>query len=125
MAQSEAAIEGLALAYREDARGRSDAPVAHDHAAVMQCAFRMEKREHQLDRELRIKRDAGLLVDADRGIALDRDQGAELFVRQLHDTFGNVVHRLALFARETEDWMAAEFGESAAQLRLKNHDQRD
>src|SRR5256886_6396968 len=34
------------------------------------------------------------------------------------------MHRLALLAREGKDRMASELGQTAAQLRLKNHDQR-
>ena len=51
MAQTEAAIERFPLADRENAGGRGNAPVAHDHSAIMQGGFRMKKRQEKLDRK--------------------------------------------------------------------------
>src|SRR5205814_8263932 len=77
-----------------------------------------------LDRKMRIENHAGLFVNADRRVALDRDERAELLVRQLRDRFGNIVDGLALFARQRKNRMAAELGQTTAQLRLKNHHER-
>src|SRR5437763_11849297 len=125
VAQAETAIEGFALTHRENAGSRGDPSVAHDHATVMQRGFWMKNREEQLDRKMRIDDDAGFLVNADRGVALDRDQGPELFVRQLGDCFGDVVHGLAFLAREGKDRVTAQLREAAAQFGLENHHERD
>ena len=125
VAQAQTAIERLALTDRENAGSRGDPPVAHDHATVMQRRFWMKNREEQLDRKMRVDDDAGFFVNADRCVAFDRDQGPELFVRQLGDRFGDVVHRLAFLARQRKNRMASQLCEAAPQFRLENHHERD
>src|SRR5438270_6175032 len=118
MPKAQAAIECFALTYRKDARSRGDAPVPHHDAAIVERSFGMENRQKKLDRKMRIENHAGLFVNADRRVALDRDERAELLVRQLCDRFGNIVDGLALFARQRKNRMAAELGQTTAQLRL-------
>src|SRR5712671_151088 len=70
--QTQAAIEGLALADRKDAGGGGDAAVPDYDAPIMQSGLRMKNGEHEL---------------------------AELPVSQLRDGLGNIVHRLAFLTR--------------------------
>src|SRR5882672_2385593 len=100
MAQAETAIQCLALTHWKNASGRGDPAVANNYSAIMQRGFRMENAQDELDRKIGIEGHSGLLVDADRSVAFDREQRAELFVRQLSDSFGEIVHRLALLTRE-------------------------
>src|SRR5437762_1125365 len=124
MPEPEAAIKSLALTYRKDARSRGDAPVPHHDPAIVERGFRMENCEKKFDRKMRIENHAGLFVNADRRVAFDCNERAELFVRQLRHRFGNIVDGLALLARQRKDRVAAEFGQTTAQLRLKNHHER-
>src|SRR2546423_5390279 len=124
MPQAETAVERLALAHRENAGGGGNPAVANDHATIVQRRFGMENREKQFDGKMRIDHDAGFFVDPDRGIALDRDQRAELFVRQLHDRFRDVMNRLAFLTRKGKDRVAAQLGQAAPQFRLEDHHER-
>ena len=63
--QTKAAIERFALAYRKNASRGCDPAVANDHAAIVQCRFRMKNRQHQLDRKIAVQHDTGFLVNAD------------------------------------------------------------
>ena len=114
----------LALAHREDASGRGDAAIPHHDAAVMEGGFWMKYGQKQLDGKMGVDDHACFLVNPDRRVALDRDERAELFVGQLGDRFRDVVHSLALLACERENRMAAQFGQTTAQLRLENDDER-
>ena len=85
----------------------------------------MKASLRRADREIGIERHASFFVSWNRSIAFDREQRAELLVRQLGNGFGQIMDRLALLARERKDGMASELGQTAAQLRLKNYDQRN
>src|SRR5207253_27855 len=87
----------------------------------MQRSFRMENAQDQLDREIRIERHSRLFVNADGGVAFDREQRAELFVRQLGNGFGKIVHRLALLTCQRKDRMAPQLGQTASEFGLKDH----
>ena len=55
MPKAEAAIKRFALAHRENAGGGSDPTVAHNHAAIVERRFRMEKRKQKLGREMTLR----------------------------------------------------------------------
>ena len=92
------AIERLALTDWEDAGRSRDTAVPHYHSSIVQRAFRMEERQHQLHGKDRVHLDSCFFVDSYRRVALDCDQRAKLLVRELHDRFRDVVHGLPLFA---------------------------
>src|SRR5437879_12690375 len=89
----------------------------------MQRSFRMENAQDQLDREIRIERYSGLFVNPDGSVAFDREQRAELFVRQLNDGFGKIVHRLALLTCQRKDRMPPRLGQTASEFGLKDHNE--
>src|SRR5436190_577616 len=125
MPQTEASIEGLPLANRENAGGGGNPSVAHDHSAIMQSGFRVKERQEEFDGKNRIDNDASLFVNADGGIAFNRDERAELLVRQLGYRFREIVDGLALLARQGENRMAPQFGQAAPQFGLENHHKGD
>ena len=99
MTQSQTAVKCFALAHRENAgRGRNPA-VAHDYAAIVQCGFGMENRQHQFDGKIAVEGHAGFFVNANRSVTLNRNQRAELLVGQLRHGLGQIVNRLAFLAR--------------------------
>src|SRR5206468_3664412 len=73
--------------------------------------------------EIRIERHSGLFVNADGRVAFDREQRAELFVRQLGDGFGKIVHRLALLTCQRKDRMPPQLGQTASEFGLKDHNE--
>src|SRR5213596_1772385 len=85
----------------------------------------MENAQDELNREIGIECHSGFLVTTDRSIAFDREQRAELFVRQLSDGFGKIMHCFALLARERKNGVPAELGQATPKLWLKNYDQSD
>ena len=83
----------------------------------------MKKRKHQLNRKLGINGHASFFINANCGVPLNGYESAELFVRQLGNRLRNVVDRFTLFAGQGKNRVTTELGQSATQLRLKDHDQ--
>src|SRR6476646_8572411 len=110
MPQTETAIEGLALAHRENTGGSRDPSVPHDYATIVQRGLWMEDREEELDGKMRINNHARLFINSNRSVALDRNQRAELLVRQLRHCFGNVVDGLSFLTCQGKNRMAAQLG---------------
>src|ERR1700738_5326040 len=108
MTQPEAAIERFALADWKNAGGGGDSPIAHDYSPIMERGLGMKNRQDQLDREIRIKGHSCLFVNPDGRVALDRDERAELFVRQLRNGFGKIMHGFAFLTRQGKNRMTAE-----------------
>src|SRR5437588_11634292 len=125
MAQTKTAIQCLTLAHRENAGRSSNSAVADDHAAVMQRRFRMKNAEKQLHRKIRIERHAGFFVNANGCVAFDCQERAKLFIGQLSHRFGEIVDRLPFLTGERKNRVAAEFGQTAPEFWLKDHDQSD
>src|SRR5436190_13580027 len=125
MPQTEASIEGLPLANRENAGGGGNPSVAHDHSAIMQSGFRVKERQEEFDGKNRIDDDACLCVNADGGIAFNRDERAELLVRQLGYGFREIVDRLGLLARQVEIRVAPQLGPATPQFGLENSHKGD
>ena len=85
----------------------------------------MKDCQDEFNRKIAIDRHSGFFVNANRRVALDCDESTKLFVRQLRDGLRQIVNSLALFAGKGKNRMPTERGQSAPQLRLKNHYQRD
>src|SRR5712691_3665432 len=113
MTQAQAAIERLALADWKNTGGGGNSAIANDHPAVMQRGFRMKNSQSELDGKIGVERHPRLFVDADRSVTFDRDQRAKLFVRELSDSLGNVVHCFPLLACQGKNRMTAKLGKAA------------
>src|SRR5437016_7986077 len=123
--QPETSIERFALAHRKNAGRGGNSPVANDDASIVQRRFRMKNTQEKFDRKIRIERHPGLFVNSNRSVPFDRQQRAELLVRQLSNSFCEIVHGFTFFARQRKNWVATELSQTTAQLRLKNDNQRN
>src|ERR1700693_230269 len=85
----------------------------------------MENAHQQFNRKIGIERHSGFLVNAKRGVPFHHKEVAELFVSKLRHGLDEIVDRLALLTGQGKNRVAAEFGQTAAELRLKNHDESD
>src|SRR2546428_9374983 len=96
MAQPEAAVQRLALTNWKDTRRGGDPAVAHDHAAVMKRSFGVKNCQNKLDRKIAVHRHTRLFVNANRSVAFDGDECTELFVGELANGLGDVMHSFTL-----------------------------
>ena len=131
VARAEIRAEVRVARQRQDTAGRRDAAIPDHDRAVMQRRLGIENILEQLRRHVRIDDGAAAHLLIERHAALKNDERTGLGRRQLraggNGLRNDIVHaqRLERLCAKARERLAAHALEQAAQLRLKDDDERD
>ena len=117
---------GIGGQGKEARRGR-DAIALDNHRAVVQRPLGLENRAQQVVRDGGVEGHSAFDERAEAGFALHHDQRADLGFLQLIQRQHDLVDDFAAFelSAQTEEAAAAQARQHAANVVLKNHDERD